>query len=144
MPASEINLDGSQLTQLAQRAVLLPLKPRSEAEAKAYPDTLKRLQAAAANDQHMVIAPTHLMVRGDKIIGYLSLNGLPVVQCWFDRQAGHASDSLKMIEHGETIFREQGVGAYAVACAPESPFTPHMERMGFTKLGSTVLWAKQI
>lgn len=141
MPASEIQLEGKSL--LAQRAVLLPLKPRDQTEAEILPAKLQTLQAAAAADQHPVIAPTHVMLKGPDIIGYLSLGGLPTVQAWFDSRHKHPLDSLKMIEHGETILREQGVRQFALCCAEQSPFHPHLERLGFKCLGTTQVWVKE-
>ena len=143
MNGTEIQLDGTRLTQLAARPVLKPLKPRDQQEAQALPATLERLTRQAAADQHPVIAPTHIMQKGDEVIGYFSIGGLPTVQAWFDSHHKHAADSLKMIEHLETILREQGVRVFAVACAPQSPFSSHMERLGFRKLGETVMWAKE-
>jgi hypothetical protein len=140
----EIKLDGGGLSQLAQRAVLRPLKPRDAQEAQAVPAKLQQLAEKAAADNHPVIAPTHCLEKGGEIIGYFSIGGLPTVQAWFDSQHKHAADSLKMIEHLETILREQGVRMFAVACAPESPFSTHMERLGFRKMGTTVLWGKEI
>ena len=143
-PSDEIKLDGAPHVALLARATLVPLRPRDQAEAAALPAKLQALHAAAAADEHMVLSPTHLMVKGDEIIGYLSIGGLPTVQAWFNSQHKHAADSVKMIEHAETIMREQGARVYAVACAPQSPFSIHMERLGFTKLGETVLWRKEL
>lgn len=142
MPASEIQLEGKGL--LGQRPVLKPLKPRDPQEAAQLPARLEALRAAAAADNHAVIAPTHVMQRGDEVCGYLSLGGLPTVQAWFDSHHKHAADSLKMIEHGETILREQGHRAFAVCCAETSPFQPHMERMGFKLVGLTQVWIKEL
>ena len=142
MPASEPQTEIK--VQLNQRAVLVPLKPRTPEEAQAFPVRLQALQAKAAADQHPVIAPTHIMMKGEEIIGYLSLGGMPVVQAWFDSRHKHPADSLKMIEHGETIFREQGVRVFAICCADNSPFQPHMERLGFSLLGTTQLWVKNL
>jgi len=127
-----------------ERAKLIPLQPRDAADAEALPATLHALQMQAADDQHIVVCPTHIMVKGHEILGYLSLGGLPVVHAWFDSHHKHALDSLKMIETGEAIFADKGVRQFAVACAEHSPFTPHMERLGFTKLGTTVLWTKKL
>lgn len=132
------------LSQLAQRAVLVPLRARTPAEAQQLEGRIRQLQTQANAEQHPVLAPTHVMMKGDEIVGYLSLAGLPMVQAWFDSQHKVASDSLKMIEHGETIFREQGVQAFGLCCAEESPFTPHLERLGFRKLGATVVWLKNL
>jgi hypothetical protein len=128
-------LDLPKPLKLAERARLVTLKDN---------ETARRLVEAAAKDNHLVIAPTHVMMRGEQIIGYLSLGALPVVQAWFDSQCGHALDSLKMIEMGEAIFDTQGVKQFAVACAEISPFMPHMERLGFKELGKTTLWVKTL
>jgi hypothetical protein len=144
---TELSTEPEQIIHLAvklERARLVGLKPANREEAERVPETLAALAAAAAADGHPVIGPTHVMVKGEKIIGYLSLGGLPTVQAWFDRKHPHAADSLKMIETGEALLQDKGVREYAVACAPESPFTPHMERMGFERLGETVLWLKRI
>lgn len=132
------------LPQVLQRATLVPLAPRDQHEAELLPQKLDTLRQLAADDQHVVLNPTHVMVKDGQIIGYLSLNGLPNVHAWFDTKHKHALDSIKMIEHGETIFRQQGVRAFTVACAAESPFTPHLPRLGFQKLGTTVLWHKNL
>ena len=134
-----------QTTGLLARAELRPLRqPTSAQEAEDLRVHLQQLAAAAAADAHGVINPTHVMVKEGRIIGYLSIGGLPVVQCWFDSKNPHATDSLKMIEHGETVCRTQGIREYAVACAETSPFSKHMERLGYTKLGTTTLWRKEL
>lgn len=122
-----------------EETVLLPLRHVAGIDGVSHV-----LIDAAAADHHRVIAPTHVMMRGDKIIGYLSLNGLPQVHAWFDSTVKNPRHSREMIKSGEVIFREMGVKNYCIACAAESPFTPHMERMGFEKLGTTVLWAKKL
>ena len=127
-----------------QRAVLLPLKPRSQAEAEALPARVRALQAAAAADHHPVLAPTHVLMLGDQILGYLSIGGLPTVHAWFDSQHKNPAQSIRMIEAGETIVREQGQQHYCVAVAEQSPFSPHMPRLGYELLGKTNLWIKAL
>lgn len=120
---------------LKERARLVPLKDNA---------TARRLFEAAAADDHTVIAPTHVMVRGEQIIGYLSLGAMPVVQSWFDSKSGHVLDSLKMIEMGEAVIASQGASAYQVAVSENSPFAPHMERLGYKRVFTTTLWQKQL
>ena len=108
------------------------------------PEFAKAIAAAAAADNHKCIAPTHAMLKGDQIIGYLSLGGMPVVQSWFDSKNPHVLDSLKMIEHGETAIAEAGANTYMVAVSEQSPFRPHMERLGFTPVMQTTLWIKRV
>ena len=143
MDTNVINLDIKPMP--LTRARLLPLlPPRSQAEAEHVAGRHADLQRAAAADDHLVLAPTHVMMKGEQIVGYLSLGGLPTVHAWFDSKSPHASDSLKMIETGEAIMASNGARQYAVAVAEHSPFTAHMERLGFTKLGTTTLWTKAL
>jgi len=127
-------------TPLLERPVLVPLRALPTPPAK----TAAAIQTAARADNHEAIAPTHAMLKGDKIIGYLSVNGMPNVHAWFDTKNPHVMDSLKMIEMGELVLRENGITAYSLLCAEESPFAPHLERLGFVKLGTTVLYIKQL
>lgn len=108
------------------------------------PEFAKAIAQAAAADAHQCIAPTHAMMKGNQIVGYLSLNGMPVVQAWFDSKNPHVLDSLKMIEHGETALAEAGAQAYMVAVSEQSPFKPHMERLGFQPVMQTTLWVKRV
>lgn len=127
-------LNGSH-TMLKERARLVPLRDNEQ---------VRRLVEAAAADHHQCLAPTHVMVRGDQIIGYLSLGGLPTVQAWFDSATGHVLDSLKMIEMGEAVLASQGAGAYAVCVSKDSPFFPHMQRLGFEPVMETTVWKKKV
>lgn len=127
-----VNLPAPKLTE---RARLVSIKDN---------ETARRLFEAAQADHHVTIAPTHVMIRGEQIIGYLSLGGMPVVQAWFDSKSGHVLDSLKMIEMGEAIFDSQGVKGFCVGVSADSPFAPHMERLGFKNIGQQVLWHKTL
>ncbi len=108
------------------------------------PEQLAALQAVARADAHQVLMPTHVVCRGDEIIGYGSLGALPTLHVWMDSRKAHASDSLRMLETAETLLENTGAKFVLMPCAVESPFTPHMERLGYTKLGPTVLWIKQL
>ena len=138
MPASETNFPVAAPLLSRTELVNLRLFPQEQ-----LPHVLADLSALAAADNHAVLNPTHVMLKDGQIIGYLSLDGLPTVHCWFDSKNKHAADSIKMIDHGQTAFGERGIRDFTVACAEESPFTPHMARLGFERLGTTVLWRKK-
>lgn len=120
---------------LKERALLRPLRDNEQ---------LRQLFEAAKADNHQCIAPTHVMMRGNQIIGYLSLGGVPTVQAWFDSKSGHVLDSLKMIEMGEAILASQGAPGFLVAVSDQSPFYPHMQRLGFEPVFATTLWRKKL
>lgn len=140
-PAPEVIHLNGQTPLLKERARLVRV---NQGDPAATQEFVQAIVTAARADQHQCIAPTHAMVRGDKIIGYLSLAGMPVVQAWFDSKSGHVLDSLKMIEHGETAIAEMGARAFMVAVSEDSPFKPHMERLGFQPVMQTTLYLKRI
>lgn len=145
MSQDDPNMISLNAGALLERPRLVPLAGlQRKLDSPQFSGVIQELQAAAAEDKHAVVAPTHIMMKGEKILGYLSLGGLPIVHAWFDTKHPHALDSLKMIETGEAIFAHGGVNAYGVLCAEDSPFARHMERMGFHKLGTTVLYLKNI
>lgn len=145
-----LNLNGKPAVETVEHeahtedTVLIPLKANSEQEATALQMLVEALVNAAARDNHIVMGATHVMVRGGKPIGYLSLGGQMTVQCWFDSTVKNPRHSKDMIRHGETLLRNSNVKNYVVCCSPDSPFAPNMERLGFTKLGTTVLWQKNL
>lgn len=127
-----------QLTReniFAGRCRLVPLRS---------PQEFAALQTVAAADSHVVIGPSHLITRGGEILGYASLGRVPTLHVWLDSKHASAGDTLRMLETAEALLADKGVGLVIMPCAEESPFTPHMERLGFQKLGTTVLWAKQL
>jgi len=121
--------------KLTERARLVTIRTVEHAKA---------VMAAAAADAHQCIAPTHAMMRGEQVIGYLSLGGMPVVQAWFDSKSGHVRDSLNMIDTAEAIMATQGASSVALCCSEDSPFYPHLERLGFKPVMKTVLFVKPI
>lgn len=127
-----------------QRALLLPLRARNQAEQEALPERVARLSEAARQDNHMVVAPTHIVDLGGEMIGYLSINGLPTVRAWFDSRHKNVLRSKRMIEDGELIVREQGHPAYIIGVSPQSPFLPHMAGLGFERLGDQVVFIKKL
>lgn len=128
-----------------ERTKLVPLlPPQSEQEARSLAAVHAELQEAAAADQHIVLGPTHAVVKGGQVVGYASVGGLPTMHVWLDSQRANALDSVRMLEHVEVVMRERGIRHVLLPCAVESPFTPHLERLGFRRLGPTVLYMKEV
>lgn len=123
-------------------SILIPLRATNETEAVRMRELANELIRLAGRDDHSVVAPTHLVMRDGQIVGYLSLGGMTHAHCWFDTKVQSPRHTIDMMRHGETILREKGILGYVVSCPEHSPFTPHMERLGFKKLFPTVLWRK--
>lgn len=94
---------------------------------------LQRLQELAAADNHLVLAPTWVIVkvladghRGnpaqEEIVGYIGLNSLPLFQGWFDTKRINARDSVQIFNIVENLARGQGCQELGLLLPPSSPF----------------------
>jgi L-amino acid N-acyltransferase YncA len=116
------------------------------------PEDLTDLIANAKADAHPVILPTHVVIdRGGKLVGYMMLAAVQsrvtrgaVVNIWLDSQSVKAGDTLALFRTLQTELREQGYTQLMIVCAPESPFYTHLERLGFSRLGSSTFNLKAI
>jgi len=84
------------------------------------------------------------MLKDGEITGYLSMGAVPMVHAWFDSQKMHAGESLQIIDTMEAILRDRGVNVMTACVREESPFSRHMEELGYEKIGTTVVWAKKL
>jgi len=112
---------------------------RSTIEPIAGPDELRDLLLAAASDNHVVIGASHVIRKDGELVGYASIGSVPMVNVWLDSKRVKALDSLRLLRAGEVLARDLGVRQYLMPCAHTSPFFPHMERLGFKRLGFTSL-----
>lgn len=99
-------------------------------------------------DDHGVVAPTHLMLKDNKIVGYFSLGAVPVVFSWFSTKELAVRDSTALILQAETAFASmygRDVPARAaVPCPIKSPFHPLMPSLGYLNLGNYDLFTKEL
>lgn len=119
---------------------------------QAQVDALTKIAAA---DGHRVLAPTHVFVKGDEVIGYASICAmLPLfppgappratqINVWFHSQRFHARDSFNIINVLENIaWNGCPAPALIVPCTKESPFYKHMPALKYSPVMETVLWGK--
>lgn len=105
-------------------------------------EDIQAVAAAAAADAHQVIAPTDMVLRGEQVVGYASIGRVPMVHTWVDSRHVRPRESFMLLNFGESIASRQGHESIIVPCWEGSPFSPLMERMGYSKLGTTTLWVK--
>lgn len=139
-----LGLNGQPMTGPIEKVPESVLWPLRHFEPARQGELLTQLKARAGADDHVVIAPTHVMLRGGDVIGYLSIAGMPTVHAWFDSTIKNPRHSRNMIAHGETALRESGVRQYFVCCAKSSPFFPRMAELGFQWVGETNFFAKSL
>ena len=102
-------------------------------------EDLPALQQAAAEDDHCVIAPTHLILKDSEIVGYMSICATPVVNAWVSTKKVKARDSITLLSVAESLAESKGEKRVILTCAQGSPFYPLMERFGYKRLGYTSL-----
>jgi len=107
-------------------------------------EDLAGLDAAAKADAHCVMYPTHVARVGGEIAGYASALNTPLLNCWLSSKVLNPRASLMLLQMGEALCADKGARTVVVPCAAESPFNPLMEKMGFAKLGATVLYVKKL
>lgn len=102
------------------------------------------LVTAAASDNHGVLFPTHLVKSDGDTVGYVSICAMPIVHVWLDSRRVHALQSIRLLRKADAMLRDAGIQSYVIPCSKESPFYAHMERMGFSILGETVLFQRTL
>lgn len=105
---------------------------------------LSELLALAAADQHRVLGATHIARKGGRIVGYGSLGGLPVLNCWLDSVRVNARDTVHVLSVAEALLAAAGHTHVLLPCDPRSPLKPYLERLGFEPLGQCVMHMKPL
>lgn len=118
--------------------------PKASLKTITTKEDLSELLVAAKKDHHSVVFPSHLVRKEEKTIGYAGIFSMPILMWWLDSKEGKARDSLELMTQIEDIARSKNVRRYATICSEDSPYYPHMARLGFQKLGPTVLFEKEL
>lgn len=100
-----------------------------------------RLDAAAAADNHQVVAPTHLVERDGQIVGYVGFGTL--VNTWLRSDQVRPRDSLYLLNMVEVVAQQGGSRELFLPVSPQSPFHPIMSKLGYQELGTATLTIKR-
>lgn len=99
---------------------------------------LEVLKRVAAEDNHAVVNPTHVAVKGGEIVGYCSLaHQVTLVNLWLHSEKAGPVDSLCGLTAVESLCAEHGSRGMVLPCSEDSPFYPKMTKLGFTRLGTS-------
>lgn len=104
---------------------------------------LGAVRAAAALDPrgHVPVFPTHYAQRGGEIVGALSVCAVSVSGIWAHSEKLQARSTAELVNIARNLAHLMNPGrAIVTMCADTSPIYPHMEPLGFKKLGPTVLF----
>lgn len=129
----------SEQSEIKDRLDHFPtMRPLRDAE------ELKALQELAAADDHLVLAPTFVVTKHGRIVGYIGLNSLPMFQGWFDQERMGPRDSLTVFNAVENHVRMQGGKHLALLLPLSSPFCGHTESIGYKHLAMVAFRVKQL
>lgn len=101
----------------------------------------------ANEDKHLVLNPSHVMLRGKEPVGYFAIGTTPLTYCWFSNMANLTTAQVaEFLTRAEHTFQDRvGLGHTIIPCPKDSPFhgllTP--ER-GFINVGTYDLFVKEI
>jgi len=107
------------------------------------PRDIEPLQKAALADAHILIYPTHLVTRDDKIVGYFSIKP-PYATVWCSTKDITARDSVHLMGVLDALAAQMGCVDYIMFCANDSNYAPVLHKLGFSNLGSAVLGYKKL
>lgn len=108
------------------------------------PSEKDELVKLATEENHIVLHPSHLLMKDEKIAGYCSIGQLPIVMSFFSKRHCKARDSITFIGQCEDFLRAMGQDHYFTTCSDNSPFMRYMPKLGFRDLGTTHLMVKNI
>lgn len=103
-----------------------------------------RLVEAAAEDEHRVYFPSHVIEKGGEVAGYLGVCSMPILRVWLHREKMKARDTAMAIAVAENLMRANGIEVAGGLIAKTSPVFPHLPKLGWLPVGETVLVTKDL
>ena len=92
------------------------------------------LAKMAEADNHAVVCPTHVVERGEQMLGYLSVGVIPTVIVWLDTHHANIRDSFAVMNFYENAISDRGGTNVIIPCNDKSPFRPYIEQVGYLNL----------
>jgi len=102
-------------------------------------EELKKVLAAAREDNHNMPTPTHVIEKDGKIVGCWGLGNIPLVSVWHKEGSLGIRDSLNLNCTTKSIKYDRGHGIFIIACNENSPYMPFMEKVGYEPVWKTNL-----
>jgi hypothetical protein len=107
-------------------------------------ENIAELVKLAEVDNHLVIAPTHILEKNGQLVGYISLGGVPTALVWTDTKLVKARDSACLLNFMENTVAASGSQFMALPCTTQSPYRPFIERLGYLNCGQHDLLIKKL
>ena len=95
--------------------------------------------AAIADNDNMNYA-THVIEKGNEIVGGWCLGAIPLVMIWHNSNSINAKESLILNNTLRTIMDDRPPNGYLIACDNNSPYISHMKKFGYQPIWETNLF----
>lgn len=104
---------------------------------------IEPLRAAAAEDAHPICLPSHIIRKDGDIVGYVSF--VTAMHGWLHTRRVNAFETFRTVFPTiDDIARSRGDKFMFYLTGRQSNLTPFAERIGYSHVGSTELFAKQL
>ena len=110
------------------------------------PAQLERVRQAAALDPlgHDPRFATDVATRDGEIVGALSICNTPLSCIWSHSQKNRAADTMMLVNLARSLSHRVTAGRPCLTtCSANSPILPYMEKLGFVRLGETILFEER-
>lgn len=103
------------------------------------------LMAAAKEDNHFPLYPTHAVLKGSEIVGSLSVCSIPAVVAWLHTQKISHRNAFEIINIGRNLGRYASGGRPLITFSPpDSKPAQYLEDLGFRKhVPATAVWVEK-
>jgi len=107
-------------------------------------DVFNELQTEALKDNHKLLYPTHAVLKDGLVSGYVGMCKTPLITYWGHTQRLSARDSLAVFHSIDALAANAGMSQFVTMCSPDSPYREYMGKLGFTSIGTTELFVKEL
>lgn len=103
------------------------------------PEELNAVHECAKQDGHHLAWPSHSVMKGDYIVGALSV--IPMTLTWLDSKQVRVRETQEVDRFIEGMFVNSS-RSICVPCISSSPMFPLMEKFGYLNLGQSTIFIK--
>ena len=109
----------------------------------AQPSHLEELRTEAAKDNHPICLPTHIIHKNGQVSGYISF--VTAMHGWLHTGRINAIETFRTVFPTiDDIAKQHGDKFMFYLTGKQSNLTPYAERIGYSKVGETQLFVKQL
>jgi len=103
-------------------------------------EILEEAIECAKRDGHVLVAPSHVIIKDDAIVGAVTMLATSLV--WTDSSKVKVRDSMSVLDSLTNFFSMQGQRCWCAPCVKSSPYHSFLVANKFINLGSYDLFVK--